>query len=62
MDNYEIVPYQPEHGEFMIEFGLNDKLMDGDAQYEENRIDFATPGIVTGKQSRNYPSDVTTVG
>ena len=45
MDNYEIVPYQPEHGEFMIEFGLNDKLMDGDAEYEENRIDFATPGL-----------------
>ena len=29
----------------MIEFGLNDKLMDGDAEYEENRIDFATPGL-----------------
>ena len=45
MDNYEIVPYLPEHGEYMIEFGLNDKLMDGDAEYEENRIDFATPGL-----------------
>ena len=45
MDNYEIVPYLPEHGEYMIEFGLNDKLMDGDAEYEENRIDFAMAGL-----------------
>ena len=45
MDNYEIIPYQPEHGEFMIEFGLNDKLMDGDAEYEEYWIDFAMAGL-----------------
>ena len=44
-DNFEIVPYQPQHGNDMIEFGLNDKLMDIDASFEENRIDFAIPGL-----------------
>ena len=45
MDKFEIVPYEIQHGNDMIEFGLNDKLMDYDASFEENRIDFATPGL-----------------
>ena len=55
MDNYEIVPYLPEHGEYMIEFGLNDKLMDGDAEYEENRIDFAMAGLAFTLLDNNVP-------
>lgn len=45
MDNYKIIPYQREHGSSMIAFGLNDKLMDLDASYEENRIDAAVAGM-----------------
>jgi len=46
MDNYKIVPYQKEHGQSMIAFGLNDKLMDLDARYwKENRIDAALVGL-----------------
>ena len=44
-DNFEIVPYQVQHGDDMIEFGLNDKLMDWDANFTENRIDFALAGL-----------------
>ena len=44
-DNFEIVPYNTQHGDEMIEFGLNDKLMDHDAQFKENRIDNAIPGL-----------------
>ena len=29
----------------MSEFGLNDKLMDYDASFKENRIDFAMAGL-----------------
>ena len=45
MDKFEIVPYKPDHGNQMIEFGLNDKLMDHDATFKENRIDFALVGL-----------------
>ena len=45
MDNYQIVPYQKEHGDLMIQNGLNDKLMDLDASYEENRIDLTVSGM-----------------
>ena len=44
-DNFEIVPYKTQHGDEMIEFGLNDKLMDIDASFKENRIDFALAGL-----------------
>ena len=44
-DNYRIVPYKTQHGDEMIEFGLNDKLMDIDASFKENRIDFAMAGL-----------------
>ena len=45
MDKFEIVPYEIQHGNDMIEFGLNDKLMDHDATFKENRIDNAIPGL-----------------
>ena len=45
MDNFKIVSYQKEHGSTMIAMGLNDKLMDLDASYEENRIDAAVAGM-----------------
>jgi hypothetical protein len=44
-DNFEIVPYKTQHGDDMIEFGLNDTLMDIDASFTENRIDFALAGL-----------------
>ena len=44
-DNFEIVPYNTQHGDEMIEFGLNDKLMDHDATFKDNRIDFALVGL-----------------
>ena len=55
MDNFEIVPYQVQHGNDMIEFGLNDKLMDIDASFEENRIDFAIPGLSFTLLHNNMP-------
>ena len=45
MDKFEIVPYKPDHGNEMIEFGLNDKLMDHAATFKANRIDFALAGL-----------------
>ena len=45
MDKFEIVPYDPQHGEDMIAYGLNDKLMDHDATFKDNRIDFALAGL-----------------
>ena len=45
MDNFQIVSYQRQHGSTMIAMGLNDKLMDLDASYEENRIDAAVAGM-----------------
>tara|TARA_A100001388_G_scaffold264327_1_gene235487 strand:- start:381 stop:833 length:453 start_codon:yes stop_codon:yes gene_type:complete len=45
MDKFEIVPYDPQHGEDMIAYGLNDKLMDHDATFKDNRIDFKTPAL-----------------
>ena len=44
-DKFEIVPYTTQHDDEMIEFGLNDKLMDIDASFKENRIDFAMAGL-----------------
>ena len=55
MDNYQIVPYQKEHGDLMIQNGLNDKLMDLDASYEENRIDAAVAGMAYTLLHNNKP-------
>ena len=54
-DNYRIVPYQTQHGDEMIEFGLNDKLMDIDANFTENRIDFALVGLSFTLLHNNNP-------
>ena len=54
-DNYKIVPYQTQHGDEMIEFGLNDKLMDIDASFKENRIDFAMAGLAFTLLDNNVP-------
>ncbi len=54
-DNFEIVPYQVQHGDDMIEFGLNDKLMDWDANFTENRIDFALAGLSFTLLHNNFP-------
>ena len=54
-DNYKIVPYQTQHGAEMIEFGLNDKLMDIDASFKENRIDFAMAGLAFTLLDNNVP-------
>ena len=55
MDNYKIVPYKTQHGDEMIEFGLNDKLMDIDASFKENRIDFAMAGLAFTLLDDNVP-------
>ena len=54
-DNYRIVPYKTQHGDEMIEFGLNDKLMDIDATFKENRIDFAMAGLAFTLLDNNVP-------
>ena len=45
MANFKIVPYEKDHGDQMVEFGLNHKLMDIDASYTENRIDAKVFGL-----------------
>ena len=54
-DNYKIVPYQTKHGDEMIEFGLNDKLMDYDASFTKNRIDFPLAGLSFTLLDNNIP-------
>ena len=54
-DNFKIVPYETQHGDEMIEFGLNDTLMDGDATFKENRIDFAGAGLAYTLLDNNVP-------
>ena len=43
-DNYLIVPYRKEHGDQIINEGLNYELLKIDASYEELRIDHSRPG------------------
>ena len=45
MANFEIVPYEERHGDEIVAFGMNDKLMEIDASFKENRIDIAVPGL-----------------
>jgi hypothetical protein len=45
MANFKIVPYDIEHGDYIIGFGMNDKLMEIDASFTENRLDCAVPGL-----------------
>ena len=55
MVKYKIVPYSKDHGDEIIEFGMNDKLMDIDASFTENRIDFAVPGLSFSLLVDNFP-------
>jgi hypothetical protein len=45
MAKFTVVPYEMEHGDEIIEFGMNDKLMELDASYTNNRLDMAIPGL-----------------
>ena len=45
MANYNIIPYLKEHGDEIIPFGMNDKLMEVDASFTENRLDTAIIGL-----------------
>ena len=54
-DNFKVVPYETQHGDEMIEFGLNDTLMDGDATFKENRIDFVGAGLAYTLLDNNVP-------
>ena len=45
MANFKVVPYQIDHGDKIIENGMNDKLMEIDASYTNNRLDMAIPGL-----------------
>ena len=45
MAKFTVVPYETEHGDEIIEFGMNSKLMELDASYTNNRLDMAIPGL-----------------
>ena len=45
MANFKIIPYQKEHGDEIYAFGMNDKLMEIDASFTENRLDTAIIGL-----------------
>ena len=45
MVNYKIIPYHKEHGDEIIALGMNDKLMEIDASFTENRLDTAIAGL-----------------
>ena len=45
MANYKIIPYLKEHGDEIIALGMNNKLMEIDASFTDNRIDTAIPGL-----------------
>jgi len=45
MVNYKVIPYRSTHGTEIINYGMNDPLMDQDAENYENRIDIAAPGL-----------------
>ena len=45
MANFEIIPYQKEHGDEIYAFGMDDKLMEIDASFTENRLDTAIIGL-----------------
>ena len=55
MANFKIVPYEKHHGDEMVEFGLNHKLMDIDASYTETRIDTKVFGLSFTLLADNNP-------
>jgi hypothetical protein len=55
MDSFEIIPYQAEHGDEIIAFGMSDKLMELDATYSNHRLDMAVPGLSFTLLKNNTP-------
>ena len=55
MANFKIVPYEKRHGDEIVAFGMNDKLMEIDASFTENRIDIAVPGLSYTLLFNNQP-------
>jgi len=45
MANLKVVPYQASHGLDMIDYGMNDPLMDIDASFAKDYIDIVAPGF-----------------
>tara|TARA_X000001388_G_scaffold62654_3_gene48444 strand:+ start:478 stop:939 length:462 start_codon:yes stop_codon:yes gene_type:complete len=45
MANFKIIPYEKSHGDEIVTFGMNDKLMEIDASFTDNRLDTAIPGL-----------------
>ena len=45
MANLKVIPYQASHGLDMIEYGMNDPLMDIDASFAKDYIDIVAPGF-----------------
>ena len=45
MVKYKIIPYEREHTDEILTFGMNDKLLENDASSEEGRIDYGIPGL-----------------
>ena len=55
MANFKIVPYEERHGDEIVTFGMNDKLMEIDASFKENRLDIALPGLSYTLLNDNNP-------
>ena len=55
MANFKIVPYEERHGDEIVTFGMNDKLMEIDASFKENRFDIALPGLSYTLLNDNNP-------
>ena len=45
MVKYKIIPYERSHTDEILTFGMNDKLLENDANSEEGRIDYGIPGL-----------------
>lgn len=45
MVKYKIIPYERSHTDEILTFGMNDKLLENDANCEEGRIDYGIPGL-----------------
>ena len=45
MVKYRIIPYDRDHTDEILTFGMNDKLLENDADSEEGRIDYGIPGL-----------------
>jgi hypothetical protein len=55
MVNLKIIPYQASHGLDMINYGMNDPLMDIDAGYLKNSLDVIVPGLSYTLMDNEHP-------